>query len=113
MTIRHVTTRGEIPTTAESINRRALKGYEKELGANHLYTLTSVSNLALVLERRGRYKEAESMNRRALEGSEKELGANYPDTLTSISNLALVLERRGRYEEAESMNWRALSVRNE
>jgi hypothetical protein len=51
------------------MNRRVLEGYEKELGANHPYTLTSVSNLTLVLERRGRYEEAELMNRRALEGN--------------------------------------------
>lgn len=53
---------------AESINRRALEGYEKELGVNHPATLAS-SSLALVLEGQGRYKEAEPMIRRALEGN--------------------------------------------
>ncbi|RDW63751.1 hypothetical protein BP6252_11296 [Coleophoma cylindrospora] len=86
-----------VPTLQEAIVVR-----EKELGHSHPDTLTSVSNLALVLERQGRYAEAESMNRRALGGREKELGPNHPDTLTS---------RQGRYTEAESMNRRALEGR--
>ncbi|KFZ18653.1 hypothetical protein V501_01091 [Pseudogymnoascus sp. VKM F-4519 (FW-2642)] len=93
---------------AEPILQEAVVIRERELRANHPDTLTSVSNLAVVLERRGRYEEAESMNRRALEGKERELGVNHLDTLTSVSNLALVLESQGKYEEAESMNRRVL-----
>jgi tetratricopeptide (TPR) repeat protein len=93
---------------AEPILQEAIVVREKELRVNHPDTLTSVSNLASVLERQGRYQEAESMNRRALEGYEKELGVNHPYTLTSVDNLASVLERQGRYEEAKSMNRRAL-----
>jgi Tfp pilus assembly protein PilF len=54
-------------------------------------TLTSISNLGLVLARQGKYKEAEAMHQRDLEGSEKVLRSEYPDTLTSVSNLGLVL----------------------
>ncbi|RDW59198.1 hypothetical protein BP5796_12122 [Coleophoma crateriformis] len=93
---------------AEPTLREAIVVREMELGVNHPDTLTSVSRLASVLERQGRYTEAESMNRRALEGREKELGVNHPDTLTSLDNLALVLNSQGRYTEAESMNRRAL-----
>jgi tetratricopeptide (TPR) repeat protein len=96
---------------AEPTLQEAIVVMEKELGANHPDTLTSVSNLASVLERLGRYEEAESMNRQALEERKKELRANHPDTLTSVNNLALVLERLGRYEEAESMNRQALEER--
>ncbi|KAK3613216.1 hypothetical protein LTR22_028246, partial [Elasticomyces elasticus] len=38
---------------AEAMNRQALKGYEKALGPEHPDTLTSVSNLALVLRYQG------------------------------------------------------------
>jgi tetratricopeptide (TPR) repeat protein len=96
---------------AGPILQEAIIVRERELGANHPDTLTSISNLASVLRRQGRYEEAESMNRRALKGYEKELGANHPDTLTSVGNLALVLQRQGRYEKAESMNRRALEGR--
>ena len=56
------------------MNRRALEGSEKALGKEHPDTLTSVSNLALVLSSQGKYEAAEEMNRRALEGYEKALG---------------------------------------
>ncbi|KAI4193680.1 MAG: hypothetical protein LQ350_008211 [Teloschistes chrysophthalmus] len=93
---------------AEQMNRRALDGYEKVLGKEHPETLTSVSNLASVLQDQGKYEEAERMNRRALDGYKKVLGKEHPNTLTSVSNLALVLQDQGKYEEAEQMNRRAL-----
>jgi tetratricopeptide (TPR) repeat protein len=91
--------------------RRALEGYEKELGVRHPATLTRVSNLAGVLQAQGRYEEAEKLNRRALEGYEKELGVHHPHTLTSVNNLASVLRDQGKYEEAEKLNRRALEGR--
>src|SRR4051794_37153198 len=72
----------------EAMNRRALERYEKALGKELPSTLTSVSNLALVLRSQGKYEAAEAMNRRALEGREKALGKEHPSTLTSVSNLA-------------------------
>jgi hypothetical protein len=48
------------------MNRRALEGREKVLGAEHPHTLASVANLATVLRGQGKYEEAEEMNRRAL-----------------------------------------------
>ncbi|KAH6972637.1 TPR domain protein [Ilyonectria destructans] len=93
---------------AEEMNRRALEIRERVLGREHPDTLTSISNLAGVLQYQGKYEEAEQMNRRALDASEKVLGREHPDTLTSISNLASVLRYQGKYEEAEQMNRRAL-----
>ena len=52
------------------MNRRALEGREKVLGKEHPDTLTSVNNLASVLQGQGKHEEAEQMNRRALEGRE-------------------------------------------
>ena len=90
---------------------QVMEGYEKALGKEHLNTLTSVSNLALVLRYQGKYEAAEEMNRRALEGYEKALGKEHPATLTSVSNLAGVLQYQGKYEAAEEMNRRALEGR--
>ncbi|KAI9775783.1 MAG: hypothetical protein M1816_005768, partial [Peltula sp. TS41687] len=87
------------------------EGREKALGKEHPHTLTSVSNLALVLQDQGKYEAAEEMNWRALEGYEKALGKEHPDTLTSVSILALVLQHQGKYEAAEEMNRRALEGR--
>jgi Flp pilus assembly protein TadD len=81
------------------------------LGREHPDTLTSMSNLALVLGRQGKYEEAEAMNRQTLALKETVLGREHPDTLTSMSNLALVLGRQGKYEEAEAMNRQTLALR--
>ncbi|KAH7016535.1 P-loop containing nucleoside triphosphate hydrolase protein, partial [Microdochium trichocladiopsis] len=85
---------------AEALLWKAVEVREAVLGAENSNTLTSVSNLALVLRYQGKYEEAEVMNRRALDGSEKALGKHHPNTLTSIDNLALVLLSQGKYEEA-------------
>ncbi|KAF2175506.1 TPR-like protein [Zopfia rhizophila CBS 207.26] len=96
---------------AKDMGAGALEAREATLGAEHPSTLTSVSNLALVMRNQGKYEAAEEMNRRALEGYEKALGKEHPSTLTSVSNLALVLQYQGKYEAAEEMNRRALEGR--
>jgi len=90
-------------SNAEGMYRRALEGYEMALGANHPSTLTSVGNLALVLQNQGKYEVAEKMCRRALEWRQMVLGVEHPSTLTSIDNLASVLQDQGKYEAAEEM----------
>jgi tetratricopeptide (TPR) repeat protein len=96
---------------AEKLNRRALEGCEKELGAHHLGTLGSLHNLALVLQSQGKYEESEKLNRRALDGYEKDLGVHHPQTFTSVNNLALVLQSQEKYDEAEKLIRRALEGR--
>ena len=96
---------------AEQMDRRALDSKEKVLGKEHPDTLTSVGNLASVLQYQGKYEEAEQMNRRVLDGREKVLGKEHPDTLTSVGNLASVLQFQGKYEEAEQIDRRALDGR--
>ncbi|KAH7124607.1 hypothetical protein EDB81DRAFT_730860, partial [Dactylonectria macrodidyma] len=95
---------------AEQMNRRALDAREKVLSREHPSTLTSVNNLAIVLQCQGKYEEAEQMNRRALDAREKVLGREHPSTLASVSNLAGVLQYQGKYEEGEQMNRRALDA---
>jgi hypothetical protein len=62
------------------------------LGLEHPDTLTSINNLAGVLNRQGKYKEAKAMHRQTQAISKKMLGPKHPLRLTSISNLALVLD---------------------
>jgi tetratricopeptide (TPR) repeat protein len=90
--------------SAETSHRKASSLRKDVLGPEHPDTLTSMSNLASVLDRQGKYKEAEPINRQTLAQREKVLGPEHPDTLTSMGNLALVLRRQGKYEEAEAMN---------
>ncbi|CUS08030.1 unnamed protein product, partial [Tuber aestivum] len=77
------------------MNRRALEGREKVLGPDHPNTLSSLNNLAIVLQYQRKFIESETMHRRALEGRKKVLGLDHPDTLNSLKNLAIVLESQG------------------
>jgi hypothetical protein len=61
------------------------------LRREHLDTLTSVSNLRLVLLRQRKYNKAEAIHRRDLKELEKVLRREHLDTLTSVNNLRLVL----------------------
>ena len=74
---------------------------------DHPDTLTSVNNLAGVVQAQGRYREAETLNRRALEGWEKKLGEDHPDTLTSVYCLAHLLHTLCQYPEAAKLYQRA------
>ena len=95
---------------AEGTRRQKLQLDEKVFGAEHPDTLTSMSNLAGVLDSLGKYEESEAMNRQTLAQREKVLGPEHPDTLMSINNLALVLDRQGKYEESEAMNRQTLAI---
>jgi len=66
----------------------------------HPDTLTSVSNLAGVLQYRGKYEEAEEMTRRALAAYENVLGEDHPDMLTSVHNLAYLFDARENFQQA-------------
>jgi tetratricopeptide (TPR) repeat protein len=93
---------------AEEIVRCSIRARTKTLGIQSTDTLSSVNELALVLQEQGKYSEAEQMHRRTLEGREKELGKEHPETLTSFSDLAWVLQHQGKYSEAEQMSRRVL-----
>jgi hypothetical protein len=73
------------------------------LGNDYPNTLTSVSDLGLVLRKSGKLVAAEEMIRHALERREKILREEYLDTLTSVDHLSSVLERQGKLDAAATM----------
>jgi tetratricopeptide (TPR) repeat protein len=79
----------------------------------HPSTLGTMSALALVLTKQGKYADAEAMDRQTLEIREEVLGKIHPDTLITIGNLALILEKQGKYTDAEAMNRQTLEIREE
>lgn len=98
----------------EPAYNNCMKAYtirQQLLGQEHPDTLTSMNNLALVLDSQGKYDEAEEMHRQTLRSREKVLGKEHPDTLTSMNNLALVLDSQGQYDESEKMYRRALELK--
>src|SRR2546421_345184 len=85
--------------------RKALAVRERTLG-QHNRTLTSVSNLALVLQDQGKYDEAEKMNQLALKGREgaEEAAPSYADECDepSVGTTGPGEVRRGREVEPAS-----------
>jgi Tfp pilus assembly protein PilF len=93
---------------AEPLLRRALLICEHVLGTEHPSTLTSMGNMAALLQNKGEYAEAEALLRRALLAKEHILGTDHPSTLTSANNLGDLLQSKGEHAEAESLVRRAL-----
>ncbi|CAE8586589.1 unnamed protein product [Polarella glacialis] len=92
----------------EPLLRRVLAGKVEALGPDHPNAITSLSNLAGLLEELGQTEEAEHLYREALLRREETLGLTHNDTLVSVSNLAAFLQAMERLEEAEQLHRRAL-----
>ena len=58
------------------------------LGDAHPSTLTSIGNLAQLLQAKGDLRGAEPLFREALAGAQRVLGDAHPSTLTALGNLA-------------------------
>ncbi len=71
------------------------------LGPEHPDTLMTRSNLANVLAKQGKFREAESEYREEIALEKQVLGVRHPDTLSSYFNFALSLARASKLREAE------------
>ena len=89
----------------------ALSLRRRELGDDHLETIASTNNYAVVVESLGRAPEAEPVYREALERYRRVLGDDHELTLLAISNLGAVLQARGKLAEAQQMHHEALERR--
>ena len=90
-------------TMAEGLYRSALEIVESICGHEHPNTLRGVNNLAVTLEKQGKFEEAKEMHRQVLQGFKKMFGREHPYTLKNSNNLAVVLEEQGKLEEAKDM----------
>jgi hypothetical protein len=70
------------------------------LGKEHVDTLWSAYELAVVLRYQEKYEEAEVINRRTLEARERVLGKEHVDTLSSARELAYVLRQQDTHKKA-------------
>ena len=93
---------------AEEMYERALRGFEKALGAEHTSTLHTVHNLGLLDVDQGKLAAAEEMYERALQGYEKAFGVEHTSTLGTVNNLGLLYADQGKLAAAEEMYGRAL-----
>ncbi|KOS41254.1 hypothetical protein ACN38_g7863 [Penicillium nordicum] len=94
---------------AEQMYQRALAGYEKVLGTEHMSTLNTVNKLGALYRVQGKLDQAEQMYRRALAGKEKALGPDHRLTLDTVNNLGLLYRDQGKLDQAEQMYRQALA----
>merc|ERR1711935_1024431 len=78
-------------------------GHREILGCRHPSTLTSISNLGMLLVKKGKYEEAEPLCREVLQACRETLGNRHPHTLIAISNLDWLLLNKGLLRPAEKL----------
>ena len=83
---------------------------KKLLGAEHLYTITSMRDLAVTYHHQGKLKEAEQLRVQVLDIRKKLLGAEHPDTITSMKKLATIYHHQGKLKEAEQLRVQVLDI---
>jgi serine/threonine-protein kinase len=74
-----------------------------QLGADHLDTLTSKDNLAILYDDQRKYDWAEPLHRKAVEGARARLGLAHPNTQLYIRNLIACYEKMGRPVQGEPL----------
>jgi tetratricopeptide (TPR) repeat protein len=82
---------------AEEMNRRALAGSEKVLRVDHPDTLTSVYNLAYLLDTKGDFQQALALYEHAVAGYDRALGVHHPTTVDCREHLSSMLRKIGRH----------------
>jgi tetratricopeptide (TPR) repeat protein len=88
---------------AEILFRQVFEADEQALGCEHVYTITSMNNLAEILSRQGKHKEAVDLQRRTVKLSQIVRGFDHPETVALMDNLRELLTRQGEIAEAEQM----------
>jgi hypothetical protein len=90
---------GSYPTAIALLEKARLTR-QRELGANHPDTLTTLNNLALAYQASGKLPEAIKLFEQVRDAAVAKLGADHPDTLTALNNLALSYKAAGKQSEA-------------
>lgn len=90
---------------------KALQIRETILGAEHVETADSLSNLAALYMAQGTFEQAEPLYLRVLEIAQTNLGAEHPDIIPPLNKLATLYMIQGKYDDAEPLNLRALKIK--
>src|SRR5947199_10757795 len=87
----------------ETFYVRVLQIRDKQLGAHHPDTATSLNNLASLYGSQGKYSEAEPLYVRALHISEEQLGAHHPQTQQVMKNYSTLLAQNDTNGETDAL----------
>jgi len=100
---------GLYPEAAKQ-HEAALDLRRRVLGPEHLDTLISMNNLALVYTDQGKDAQAEALLSQTLEIERRVLGPEHPNTLMCMHNLARVYMGEGKYAQAEALYSQTLEI---
>ncbi len=89
----------------------ALALAERELGPDHLVTLSALSQLGKLASDAGRFAEARALHERTLAVRERSSGKDHPDIARGLHNLGQVLRIEGKLDDARKLFERALAIR--
>jgi len=84
---------------------------KRELGEEHLNTLTSMDNIAFTYNKQERWDEAEVLYVQVMETKKKVLGKEHLSTLTSMGLTAATYAKQGRWKEAEVLTLQVMETR--
>ena len=96
---------------AMPLQERALETRRRVLGNDHPDTMTSIQEMAFLLQVQGRLDEAEPYFREVLERRRRVLGDEHPDTLVSLGGMDFLLQGQGKLAEAEVYSREVLETR--
>src|SRR5206468_3405253 len=102
--------KGQLPE-AEKMWLAARKEAESSFGPNDIRLAATLTNLAELYRRQGKYPQAGWLHRRALAIRERALGPSHPGVTVSLAHLAALYTDLGRYAEAEPLYRRILTIR--
>lgn len=101
---------GDLSMYAEAmpLQQSALATRRRVLGDDHKETLTSLNNLAILLQWSGKLSDAEPLFRECLERKRRVLGDDAKETVIAIANMGSQMLYMGRAAEAEPFYVEAL-----
>jgi serine/threonine protein kinase len=91
-------------SNAWALLTKAVEIRRRVLGLKDASTLSSMHDLAVVMNDESRYPEAEKLARETLDARRSELGSEHRNTLESMNQLALILDNEGRFADAEKLH---------
>ncbi|KAG9087626.1 hypothetical protein FS749_002796 [Ceratobasidium sp. UAMH 11750] len=82
----------------------------RQLGEEHLSTLTCKTWKASIFSKQGQWHEAETLQQEVLDVIKRVGGEQHHYTLTSMANLADIYRNQGRWEEAEELGRKVVEL---
>ena len=95
---------------ARRLEKKVLALSQAIFGEHHSETLTSMHNLALIMQLQGELKEARQLQEQVLQLSKQVSGEQHFDTFRAMSSLAHTMQKQGELIEARQLQQQALQL---